>query len=144
MDHTTQSPAVFPYFVIDTLHGIVISTPTWRFLRIATNVLFNREISVAKAKGGVSKADMIREAMRELGDAAPKDMQRYIADKYKTTISTTMISSYKSNFNRKQGGGGRRGSAEGAIGVKDLTVLRELIDRVGAPQLQSVIKVLTK
>lgn len=99
---------------------------------------------MAKAKSGVSKADMIREAMRELGDAAPKDMQRYIADKYKATISTTMISSYKSNFNRKQGGGGRRASAEGAIGVKDLTVLREMIDRVGAPQLQSVIKVLTK
>lgn len=96
---------------------------------------------MAKSKGDVSKADMIREAMRELGGAPPKDMQRYIADKYKVTISTTMISSYKSNFNRKQGG---RGAGEGAIGVKDLTVLRELIDRVGAPQLQSVIKVLTK
>jgi hypothetical protein len=99
---------------------------------------------MAKTKGGVSKADMIREAMRELGDAPPKDMQRYIADKYKTTISTTMISSYKSNFNRKSGRGGRGGAGEGNIGVKDLTVLREMIDRVGAPQLQSVIKVLTK
>jgi hypothetical protein len=98
---------------------------------------------MAKAKGEVSKADMIRDAMRQMPDAAPKDMQRYIAEKYKTTISTTMISSYKSNFNRKSGGGGR-GAAGGSIGVKDLTVLRELIDRVGVPQLQSVIKVLAK
>jgi hypothetical protein len=99
---------------------------------------------MARAKGDVSKADMIRDAMRQLPDAAPKDMQRYIADKYKTTISTTMISSYKSNFNRKSGRGGRGGAGDGAIGVRDLTVLREMIDRVGAPQLQSVIKVLTK
>ena len=99
---------------------------------------------MAKAKGDVSKADMIRDAMRQMPDAAPKDMQRYIADKYKVTISTTMISSYKSNFNRKSGGGGRGGSAEGSIGVKDLTALRDLIDRVGASQLQSVIKVLSK
>jgi hypothetical protein len=98
---------------------------------------------MARAKGDVSKADMIRDAMRQLPDAPPKDMQRYIADKYKTTISTTMISSYKSNFNRKKGGG-RRGAGEAGIGSKDLTVLRELIDRVGAPELQSVIKVLTK
>ena len=98
---------------------------------------------MAKTKGDVSKADMIRDAMRQMPDAPPKDMQRYIADKYKTTISTTMISSYKSNFSRKQGRGGR-GAGEGAIGVKDLTVLREMIDRVGAPQLQSVIKVLSK
>ena len=97
---------------------------------------------MAKSKSEVSKADMIRDAMKELGNAAPKDMQRYIADKYKVSISTTMISSYKSNFSRKQGG--RGGAVEGAIGVKDLTVLRELIDRVGAPQLQSVIKVLAK
>jgi hypothetical protein len=99
---------------------------------------------MAKAKGDISKADMIRDAMREMPSAAPKDMQRYIADKYKVAITTTMISSYKSNFNRKGGGGGRGTSAGGAIGVKDLTVLRDLIDRVGAPQLQSVIKVLAK
>jgi hypothetical protein len=99
---------------------------------------------MAKAKGDVSKADMIRDAMRQLPDAPPKEMQRYIADKYKMTISTTMISSYKSSFNRKSGRGGRGGSSEGAIGVKDLTTLRELIDRVGASQLKSVIKVLTK
>ena len=94
---------------------------------------------MARAKGDVSKADMIRDAMRQMPDAPPKDMQRYIADKYKTTISTTMISSYKSGFNRKSGRGGA-----GAIGVKDLTVLREMIDRVGASQLKSVIKVLAK
>jgi hypothetical protein len=95
---------------------------------------------MAKTKGDVSKADMIRDAMRQIPDAPPKDMQRYIADKYKVTISTTMISSYKSNFNRKQG----NRLVEGSIGVKDLTVIRDLIDRVGAPQLQSVIKVLAK
>lgn len=95
---------------------------------------------MARAKGDLSKADMIRDAMRQMPDAPPKDMQRYIAEKYKTAISTTMISSYKSGFKRKSG----RGSGEGAIGVKDLTILREMIDRVGASQLKSVIKVLAK
>ena len=100
---------------------------------------------MAKTKSGPSKADMIRDAMREMRGAPPKEMQRYIADKYKTTISTTMISSYKSNFKRKKGGGRRSSSpGEGGIGLKDLTTLRELIDRVGAPELQSVIKVLGK
>jgi hypothetical protein len=100
---------------------------------------------MAKTKGGPTKADMIRDAMREMRGAPPKEMQRYIADKYKTTISTTMISSYKSNFKRKKGGVRRAtGAAEAGIGSKDLTVLREMIDRVGAPELQSVIKVLAK
>lgn len=99
---------------------------------------------MAKAKGGPTKADMIRDAMREMRGAPPKEMQRYIADKYKTTISTTMISSYKSNFKRKKGGARRSNGSEAGIGLKDLTVLRELIDRVGAPELQSVIKVLAK
>ena len=99
---------------------------------------------MAKAKGGPTKADMIRDAMREMRGAPPKEMQRYIADKYKTTISTTMISSYKSNFKRKKGGARRGNGGEAGIGLKDLTVLRELIDRVGAPELQSVIKVLAK
>ncbi|HVK19520.1 MAG TPA: hypothetical protein VM533_21475 [Fimbriiglobus sp.] len=98
---------------------------------------------MAKSKSDVSKADMIRDAMRQMPNGAPKDMQLYIAEKFKTTISTTMISSYKSNFNRKSGGSGRA-AAEGSIGVKDLTILRDLIDRVGAPQLQSVIKLLSK
>ncbi|HET6576590.1 MAG TPA: hypothetical protein VFG68_23530 [Fimbriiglobus sp.] len=103
---------------------------------------------MAKTKGGPSKADMIRDAIQETKGAPPKEMQRYIADKYKTTISTTMISSYKSNFKRKKGGGRRRrrssSPAETGIGLKDLTTLRGLIDRVGAPQLRSVIEVLGK
>ena len=99
---------------------------------------------MAKTKGGPTKADMIRDAMREMRGAPPKEMQRYIADKYKATISTTMISSYKSNFKRKKGGGRRVSAGETGIGLKDLTTLRELIDRVGAPELQSVIKVLGK
>jgi hypothetical protein len=97
----------------------------------------------ADAGGGMSKADMVREALRTLGNAGPKDIQAHISDKYGVTISTTMISSYKSSILRKQGGGGR-GAGDATVGVKDLTLLRGLINRVGASQVQTLVKVLSK
>jgi hypothetical protein len=93
--------------------------------------------------GGLSKADMVREALRTLGNASPKDIQAHISGKYGVTISPTMISSYKSSILRKQGGGGGRGG-DATVGVKDLTLLRGLIDRVGASQVQTLVKVLSK
>jgi hypothetical protein len=96
------------------------------------------------AEGGTTKAEMIREALRELGNVPPKQIQSFIFDRHKVTIPTTMISSYKSNHFRKQGGGGRGTAGSAAIGVKELTILRNLIDRVGPSELQAVIRVLSK
>src|SRR5688572_10784015 len=57
MGQTTQSPVGIISFDIDFMYGIVISTPITRSHGIATSVLFSRETSMAKTKGGVSKAD---------------------------------------------------------------------------------------
>ncbi|MFO0850588.1 MAG: hypothetical protein U0871_18830 [Gemmataceae bacterium] len=96
----------------------------------------------------VSKMDMVRQAIDVLGaDAKPKQLQQHIKGEHGVEIGTTMISSYKSSIGRKQGGaiGGGRGIAgDATVGVRDLSALRDLIDRVGAPQLQALIKVLAR
>ena len=102
--------------------------------------------SKADPAGGVSKVKMVTGAIDELGDVNPKELQAYISQKYGVEIGTTMISSYKSNILRKRGGsgGGRGGSGGGNVGVRDIALIRELIDRVGANQLQTLVKVLSK
>jgi hypothetical protein len=102
---------------------------------------------MAKSKvargSGPSKMKMVEEAMRELGDSTPKAMQSYINQKYGVEIGTTMISSYKSNI-RKRGGSSGRGGADASVGVRDVALIRNLIDRMGANQLQALIKVMSK
>jgi hypothetical protein len=105
---------------------------------------------MARAKAdtgnGPSKMKMVETAMEELGNASPKDLQAFIQQKHGVEIPTTMISSYKSNILKRTGGrvGGKAGGAAGSVGVRDVALLRELIDRVGASQLQTLIKVLSK
>ena len=57
-----------------------------------------------------------------------------------------MISSYKSNILKKQGGGGRggRGGGDTQVGVRDLTAIQDLIDRYGAAGLANLVKVLSR
>jgi hypothetical protein len=98
---------------------------------------------MAKAKGGPSKMKMVEDSMRELGDATPKAIQAHIKQKYGADISTTMISSYKSNI-RKKGGGGGRGGADANVNVRDIALIRDLLNRIGANQVQALIKALTK
>jgi hypothetical protein len=104
---------------------------------------------MAKAKSdgsGMSKMDMVRNAIEALGpDAKPKQLRQHIKDNHGVDMGTTMISSYKSNIAKKGGaGGGRGGDGDVSVGVRDLTTLRQLIDKVGAPQLQTLIKVLSR
>ena len=103
---------------------------------------------MAKAKanrnGGPSKMKMVEDAMRELGDAAPKAMQAYIHQKYGADIGTTMISSYKSNIRKRGGGSGGRGGADANVSLRDIALIRDLLNRIGANQLQALIKALTR
>lgn len=101
-----------------------------------------------KSTGGPSKADMVRDALGELGNAPPKELQAWIKSKYGAEIKTQMLSSYKSNLMKKKGG--KRGpkpkatgGGGGSIGVDELMALRKLIVRVGSDQVQSLIKVLS-
>jgi hypothetical protein len=104
-----------------------------------------------KSTGGPSKADMVRDALQELGNATPKEMQAWIKSKYGEEIKTQMLSSYKSNLGKKKRKGAKTGpkpkaaggGGGGSIGVDELMALRKLIVRVGADQVQSLIKVLS-
>jgi hypothetical protein len=104
------------------------------------------------SEGGVNKTRLVEEAIQALGDAPPRELRQYIMDKHGVDISPTMLSSYKSNILKKHGGGGGGGGGRksaaggggGTVGVRDLAALRDLIDRVGAPELQTLIKVLSR
>ncbi len=100
-----------------------------------------------------SKMKMVEEAMAELGlDSTPGSIQPWVQEKYHTEIDKQMISSYASNIRKKLRGGGKSGAVRsgsvaignGSVGVKDVALLRDLIDRVGPSEVQTLIKVLTK
>lgn len=89
----------------------------------------------------VNKTRMVEMAINELGNASPKEMQNHILQKHGVELSTGMISSYKSNILKKQGA---RTETDATVGVRDIAALRDMIERVGASELQQLIKVLSK
>lgn len=100
---------------------------------------------------GPSKMNMVRDALRELGnDAKPKAIFDYVLKNFGVELPTPMISSYKSSIIGKDAG--RSGSfrvskgaaSSGNVSLNDLEQVQTLIDRVGAPQLQHLIRVLSK
>ena len=98
-----------------------------------------------KSEGKPSKRKMVEMALTELGDVGTKVLHAHILKQHDTDIALQMISSYKSGLKKNGGIGGSKSIlADGSIGIKDLSVLHELITRVGAAQLQSLIKVLNK
>ena len=98
----------------------------------------------ADAGGGMSKMKMVTQALQDVRDGSPKELQAHIKEKFGTDIATAMISSYKSNILRKQGGGrgGRGGDTQ--VGVRDLTAIQDLIGRYGAAGLTGLVKVLSR
>ena len=89
-----------------------------------------------------NKTRMVQSAMDELGNASPKDIQNYVKDHFSTDITTQMISSYKSNILKKTGG---KVSMSGvSVPLRDVGILREMIERLGAKELQELIKVLSR
>jgi hypothetical protein len=91
------------------------------------------------AADGVNKMDLVRKALEALPDGTPKQLQAHIKQQSGLELKTLMISSYKSQLRRK----GEVG-AGATVGVRDLKLIGELIQRVGAPQLQALIKLMAK
>ena len=98
---------------------------------------------------GVSKMGLVREALQQLGgEAKPKAIQEHVKAKHGVDIPPTMISSYKSTILRTDSGrstsgrGGRGGGV--SVSLADVEQVQRLIDRVGANQLQQLIRVLSK
>ena len=99
---------------------------------------------MAKSKG-TNKAQMVRDALAALGDGGkPQEIQSWIADKFKTDISTTMISSYKSNMKK---GGGKKGSSRGSKGgdiFGDISTVQSLLAKHGKANLNKLIDALDR
>jgi hypothetical protein len=105
-----------------------------------------------KSGGGTTIADMVRDAMKELGsDAKPLAMQAHIKTKFNKDLTTQVISNYKFQFRKKAGmgpaGSGRgRGKHAGAAGVLDdvetIRVIRGLVNSLGAQRVKELVDVL--
>jgi hypothetical protein len=98
---------------------------------------------MAKSKGP-SKAKMVRDALEALGDGGkPQEIQAWIADKFKTDISTTMISSYKSNMKK---GGSKKGGSRGKGGdiFGDIASVQALLAKHGKANLVKLVDALDR
>ena len=109
--------------------------------------------------GGVSQADMVREALAALGaDAKPRAIQEFVQQKHGKELSRIIISNYKSNMKKGRlgglngggvGGGGRRrgrppagGGDGGSVRLEDLEAVRGLVGRLGADNVRRLVEVL--
>jgi hypothetical protein len=113
-----------------------------------------------KSDGGVTMAEMVRDALNSLGaDAKPTPIHEFIKQKYDKDISKIIISNYKSQMKKKKGSGKRRGRPPGSgkkqlaaagvavtgakgIRIEDLTAVRGLVGRLGAAQVRQLVDVL--
>ena len=100
--------------------------------------------SKPEANGNINMMNLVREALSELGDVSPKEIQKYISDKHGVEMKTTMISSYKSNIAKKEGIVSGKSGEVGTVSVKDIATIRSLIERLGQGQVQTLVKVLSK
>lgn len=103
---------------------------------------------MAKAKPepaeGVSKMKLVQDAMTELGgDPGPKEMIEHIKAKHGVELKYALVASYKSQILNKKGRtASRAAAASGSVNMKDLQTVKDLLNRLGESQLQSVIKAL--
>lgn len=108
---------------------------------------------VAPVEKPMSKMDMVRAAMRDLGDnAKPMAIQKYLQEQFHTHMDTGMISSYKSHIKTKeasQSGLMRKvkssapdvGGSTG-VSVEDIYAIRHLINKHGARDLKRLVDIL--
>jgi hypothetical protein len=102
------------------------------------------------AGGETSQREMVKTALEDLGDVGPTQLQEHILQKYGKEIKKQIISSYKSQLKSGKAGGGTgvtgrgAGKLSGSVDVRDIAAVQNLIRRIGAGQLQSLIKMLIK
>lgn len=116
-----------------------------------------REKAAENGDGGLSQADMVRDALAALGAGAkPRAIQEYVRDKHGKDLSRIIISNYKSNMKKGRLGGLGSGSARGAgrprrgvgadggsVRLDDLEAVRGLVSRLGAANVRRLVDVLS-
>jgi hypothetical protein len=84
---------------------------------------------------------MVQDAMDAIGsDAKPLAMQTHIKSKFGTELPANIISNYKSQIKKKNGGGTGRGRKAG-LQVEDFETIRNLVRRLGAEQVKRIVAV---
>jgi hypothetical protein len=99
---------------------------------------------VAKTKSGTAKKPsqmgMVRDALQDIGDVKPLEMQSHIKSKHGVELPANIISNYKSQIKRKNGAGAGRGKKQ-TLQIEDFEVVRKLVNRLGAEQVKRLIDV---
>jgi hypothetical protein len=108
----------------------------------------------------INKRQAVREAMEGMGmDAAPAAIQSHLREKLGLDLSTNMISSYKSQIRNQAGLQSKRRNRRGRprmslrgvsgvdlasddISLKDLRILKEMANRLGADRLRALFEIL--
>lgn len=109
---------------------------------------------MAKKAGGVSKADMVRNALEVKGwTAKPGVYQEYILSEFKTELPLSTISQYKSAERRKLGkkparrrgeaavaeaGGDISGDIDGVIAF--ITTVQNWEKKIGSKNIKKIVK----
>ncbi len=99
----------------------------------------------SKAEGGDKKPSqmgMVRTALQEMGgDPKPLEMQTVIKNKFGVELPANIISNYKSQIKRKNGGGGPGRGRRAGLQVEDIEIIRGLVRRLGADQVKRIAEV---
>jgi hypothetical protein len=129
--------------------------------------------AVKKAPGGISKMEGVRRALSELGrDAKPTQIQGFVQERFGIQMSTDVISTYKGDIARKAAKAQaatekppaaktavtkqmapepqvkappthRANGQAAGIGLKDILAVKDLVTRVGANHLRTLIEVMS-
>ncbi len=102
---------------------------------------------------GISNMEAVRRALGVLGPKArPPEIGAYVRQQFGKVIPPNHISSYKSTLTRKgrkpgrpragAEGNGRHESASDGLSLKDIRLIKELANRIGATRLRELVEVL--
>jgi hypothetical protein len=85
---------------------------------------------------------MVQDAMDAIGgDAKPLAMQSHIKSKFGVELPANIISNYKSQIKRKNGGGGTGRGRKAGLQVEDFETIRNLVRRLGTDQVKRIVAV---
>lgn len=129
---------------------------------LANEITYWRERQMVKGKSSdgaeestaadkkISGMEAVRRALKKHGyDVKTQTAKDYILKEFGLNLTNNKVSAYKSNIRRDAGltrtrGGnsnGARGAAGGALQMKDIQAVKELVGRLGANQVRDLIAV---
>ena len=113
-----------------------------------------------KKNGGMTKQDAVRQALSELGkDAMPTQIKGFVKERFGLEMTTDHISTAKSDIRRRAGGKGKsvaqkppqvqlpapaKGGGKSGIPLEDILYVKDLVGRLGAEPLRTLIDAFAK